>query len=213
MNNNVDIPALKERYATVVAELDNYYDPIDKIEHLGNFIKELLKAYGTNEVLLATPLDIDSDFIDDFLYEEEMVKNEEYESDKLELETLIKETADQLKQDQTIQWTEPVWIYEHPTGLIQMEINHDNFSVWFQTLIVRIGIVDDTVKFTWQQHQSDCLDDICMTDYEKETDWLKIGNMAALGIETLIKLVDMLLSCPKIWKYTFKYPQFHKLKE
>ena len=210
MNNNVDIPALKNRYATVVAELDNYYDPIDKIEHLGNFIKELLKAYGTNEVLLATPVNVALEYDLLSFPETEAAKNEEDKSEEfVEFENLINETSDKLKQNQTIQWMDADWIREH-NGLTEMDIYHYNNSVWFHFLIVRIGIVDGDVKFTWQQCQSKNLDDC--EDYEKETDWLILGNMAVFGVKFLIKLINLLLSCPEIWEYTFKYPQLHKLR-
>lgn len=209
MNNNVDIPALKERYKVVVADLDNYYDPIDKIEHLGDFIKEILEAYGTNEVVLAAPVEICIDY--ELLPSTDAVKNEEENcEDTAELENLINEISDELKKDQTIQWMDPEWVREQ--GLIEMDIYHYNHSLWFGNLIIRIGIVDGAVKFTWQQNQGESSDEICSTGYEKESDWLKLDNMAIFGVKFLVELTDLLLSCPEIWEYTFKYPQFHKLK-
>ena len=56
MNETVDKIALKSRLEIVIGELDRIHDPLDKIDRIADFIKEILNAYGTDEVVVASPI-------------------------------------------------------------------------------------------------------------------------------------------------------------
>lgn len=226
MNNNIDISIFEARYKAIISRFEGPYDPIYKAELLGGLIKEILEAYGTNEVLLATPSNENCEKKPMTRQEKELalkewidaIKNgEDCSDDECELwEERIDEITDKFNRGEFIEWVSPQWIEDHPKGAIIQEISYHINPYAEETTIVRIGIVDGETKLTWQQTMADRHEDLWDRDScvnFAESDWLKFGNIAHLGFDFLHNLIKMLLSCPEIWEYTFKYPQLHKLKE
>ena len=81
MNDSVDKKILTSKLDTVIGELDSIHDPLDKIDRIADFIKEILIAYGTNEVVLATPnsyADTPEEF-EEYITEDYSSLNEFYE--------------------------------------------------------------------------------------------------------------------------------------
>ncbi len=197
MNETVDKKNLTAKLNTVIGELDSIHDPLDKIDRIADFIKEILIAYGTNEVVLATPnpyADTPEEF-EEYITEDYSSLNEFYEY---------------LKSSDKIIWSEPYWIYDHENGHIERSIYFYNRSLWTAITIVRLGILNDRLMITLQIGKANNQDD--STDYdnlEYETDWIKPGNL--YSVEDWIDLATLLLSNDDIWKYNKMYPSLRKM--
>ena len=196
MNETVDKKNLTAKLNTVIGELDSIHDPLDKIDRIADFIKEILIAYGTNEVVLATPFS-NADTPDEF---EDCIKDD-YES--------LDELYEYFKRGNKIVWTQPNWIYDKE-GSIDREIYFYNRSLWTAITIVRLGILNDRLMITLQLGSAENEDD--STDYdnlEPETDWIKPGNL--YSVEDWIDLAKLLLNCDDVWRFNKLYPGLKKM--
>ena len=137
MNDSVDKKILTSKLDTVIGELDSIHDPLDKIDRIADFIKEILIAYGTNEVVLATPNSY-ADTPEEF---EEYI-TEDYSS--------LNEFYEYLKSSDKIIWCEPYWIYDHENGHTERSIYFYNLNLWTAKTIVRLGILNDRLMITLQ---------------------------------------------------------------
>ena len=105
-------------------------------------------------------------------------------------------------KDPGFEWWESPWI------------ESSGYTIYYQDwdpskICVRLGIVDDTVKFTSQTLE--CVDKHGdKTNLLPETDWLKLCNID--DPDFIIQLVELILEVPKIWEYSAKYPGLHKMK-
>lgn len=197
MTESVDKKNLKSMLNTIIGELDSIHDPLDKIDRIADFIKEVLIAYGINEVVLATPIpgaETPEEFGDRI--------TDDYES----LDELYKD----LKSGNKIIWSEPEWVYNDENASIERNIYFYNRSLWTAITIVRLGILNDKLMVTLQLGKAENQDD--STDYdniEYETDWIKPGNL--YSVEDWLALAKLLLSCDDIWKYNKMYPALRKM--
>lgn len=195
MNDTIDKIVLKSRLETVICELDSIYDPLDKIDRIADFIKEILNAYGTDEVVVASPLVSEAETIEEF---EDCLK--EYEEMSLE------EAYEHLKSGEKIIWYEPYWSYKG----ITRDILFDNQSLWTETTIVRFGIINNKLMITLQQGKATGPEEAADPEnIEFETDWIKPGNI--YGVQYWIDLAKLLLNCDDIWKFNKLYPGIKKL--
>ena len=182
------------------------YDPVDKISILEAFIKKILESQDVKELLLANPFDPETD-------------ESTYETGDnwlgYTMEDKYKAFHD---QNPDFIWHESPWIaYTYPWNKHKKSRYTIYFNDWEHCnesfdpikICVRLGIVDDTVKFTSQTHKifNYCAQTILLP----ETDWLKLGNIGNPNF--IIQLVKLILKVPKIWQFSAKYPSFHKLKQ
>ena len=197
MNESVDKKSLNSRLDTVIGELEGIHDPLDKIDRIADFVKEILIAYGTNEVVLASP-------------NPEPLTPEELEDCILDDYSSLDELYEYTKSGEKIDWDEPYWIYDNEIGSIERDFYYYNRSLWTAITIVRLGILNDKLMVTLQFGKAKFQED--STDYdnlEPETGWIKPGNL--YSVEDWIDLAKLLLSCDDIWKYNKMYPGLRKI--
>ncbi len=196
MDKNI-VSEFRTKFEQIKREEGAYSDPLDYIELIAGFIKELMIAHGTNEIVLATP-DNSNEGIEDL--EESL---EDWGSSLSEIESAI-------KNNMQIVWDRPSWIAESDLGDIDREIYFYNCSEWVYFIVVRLGIVDGELRFTWQRGRAEFQDDASDPDnLNNESVWLKPGNIPMTQFWS--RLVSLLLDCEDIWKFTTMYPQLHKL--
>ena len=197
MNDSVDKNSLNSKFDTVIGELKSIHDPLDKIDRIADFVKEILIAHGTNEVVLATP-NPDPDTPEEF---EECIKDD-YSS--------LDELYEDLKSGNKIIWSQPYWIYDNEVGSIERNIYFYNRSLWTAITIVRLGIIKDKLMVTLQLGKAENEED--STDFdnlENETDWIKPGNL--YSVEDWLDLAKLLLTCDDIWRFNKMYPGLRKM--
>lgn len=195
----------KEFFKDVLLKVKRTYDPMDKISILEVFIKKILESQSVNEVVLANPFNPETD-------------ESTYETGDNWLGRTIEDAYKAFHdQDPDFLWHESPWIaYIYPWN----KRNRSRYTIYYHDweyyennlptkICVRLGIVDDTVKFTSQTFKifRDCAQSFLLP----ETDWLKLGNIG--NPKFVIQLVKLILKVPKIWQFSAKYPGFHKLKQ
>lgn len=198
----IDTKALErlcQEFRGVLFKVNETFDPIDKISILEVFIKKILESQDVKELLLGNPFGPD---IDESTYET---------GDNWLGHTMEEAYVAFQDQDPSLQWWESPWIaYTYPWDTH----NESGHTIYYQSwdpskICVRLGIVDDTVKFTSQTLE--CVDKHGdKTNLLPETDWLKLGNIG--DPDFIIQLVELILEVPKIWQYSAKYPGLHKMK-
>ncbi|MBD5215526.1 MAG: hypothetical protein HDS78_03275 [Bacteroidales bacterium] len=197
MNDSIDKENLKSKLSIVISELDSIQDPLDKIDRVADFVKDILIAYDTKEVVLATPVPgavSPEDFVD--------YVTDDYES--------LDELYEDLRSGNKIIWSQPYWIYVNEVGSIERNIYFYNRSLWTAITIVRLGIINDKLMVTLQLGKAENEEDSTDLDnLENETDWIKPGNF--YSVEDWIDLAKLLLTCDDIWKFNTMYPDLKKM--
>ena len=189
----IDTKALEElrkEFRGVLSKVNETLDPIDKISILEVFIKKILESQDVKELLLANPFGPE---IDESTY---------VTGDNWMGHTMAEAYEAFQDQDPGFEWWESPWI------------ESSGYTIYYQDwdprkVCVRLGIVDDTVKFTGQTLE--CVDEYSdETDLLPETDWLKLINIG--DADFIIQLIELILYTPKMWEYSAKYPGLHKMK-
>ncbi|MCM1139182.1 MAG: hypothetical protein NC453_11490 [Muribaculum sp.] len=194
---------LKKRLLQEVEEcrdhIKDIYEPIDKVEAVGNLLKSIMEAVGVNEVLLASPFN-------------DEVEMEDYSNlDALWTDYTIEDFIAMYKDKDLLHsngfkvfpWYQPEWI-----SMADIDTYPDRLTPDGPTAnIVRIGIIDNVVKFTCQISIGDCaagpLEDL------PETEWLKLQNHIAPN--RWLEIAEAIIKIDEILEYTKKYPGLHKL--
>lgn len=181
---------LRQEFRKVRLKVNESFDPVDKISILEVFIKKILESQDVKELLLANPFGPE---IDESTYET---------GDNWIGHTMAEAYEAFQDQDPGFEWWESPWIVS------------SGYTIYYQDwdprkVCVRLGIVDDTVKFTSQTLE--CVDEYSEeTDLLPETDWLKLNNIG--DADFIIQLIELILYTPKMWEYSAKYPGLHKMK-
>ena len=198
MNDLVNKKGLNSQLDTVIGELNRIHDPLDKIDRIADFVKEILIAHGTNEVVLATP-NPNPETPEEF---EEYIKDD-YSS--------LDELYDDVKSGNKRFWSEPYWIYDNEVGSIVRNIYFYNRTLWTVITIVRLGIIKDKLMVTLQLEKAETEnpDWVEVFNLENEADWIKPGNL--YSVEDWIDIAKLLLTCDDIWKFNTMYPGLKKM--
>ena len=195
----------KEFFKDVLPKVKKTYDPVDKISILESFIKKILESQDVKELLLANPFNPETD---ESTYE----TGDNYWG--LTMKDAYKRFHD---HDSDFIWKESPWIaYTYPWDKHKKSRYTIYYHDWeyyqnhlAEKICVRLGIVDDTIKFTSQTFK--IFRDCAQTFFLPESDWLKLGNIGNPNF--IIQLIKLILKVPKIWQFSAKYPSFHKLKQ
>ena len=184
------LEGLRKEFRGVLFKVNETLDPVDKISILEVFIKKILESQDVKELLLGNPFGPE-------------VEESTYENGDNWLGHTMEEAYEAFQyQDPSFQWWESPWI----AG--------SGYTIYYQEwdpskICVRLGIVDDTVKFTSQTLE--CVDEYGdETDLLPETDWLKLNNIG--DADFIIQLIELILYTPKMCEYSAKYPGLHKMK-
>lgn len=170
----------------------------EALQKVSEYVKTILESHGVNEVVLASPVRPDYALSD---YEEG------FDMEGLEPDVNAADVEE---------WWMPEWLISYNDSILEIvpdtHDTDDDFPQWGQrdsTLLVRLGIVDDEVKYTKQPKWFNEM--TYESGEEPESDWLPIDSIS--NIDFWKDILQALMELDDIWTFTAQYPNLHRLTE
>lgn len=184
---------LRKELTQYKKRIDEIYDPVDKVETVGEFLKYVMEMNKVHEIVLATPM----------LYED----LKDFHKPKYADYTIDEKISWYQPGSPNFYWYEPKWLSNTSEFYDCLTLEKYNRRGTYEPdeliMIVRIGIIDGIVKYTSQTAPNE-------GNIEPETGWLKMANI--LDYERWLKIADAIISIPDVMTHSETYKELHSLR-